>query len=75
MTFIQDTHTKDCSCTYCETSCSTVKLHWGLNIPESKAWNSWWVVKYWTNRYLRFNLPCLRYFQSTYSRLFSRKLK
>lgn len=46
-----------CWCSYCHGSS---KLHYGLNIPESKAWNSWWVIKYWDSRYIRFTIPFLK---------------
>lgn len=35
-------------------------LHFGLNIPKVIAWNSWFVIKYWHNRYVSFTLPFLR---------------
>lgn len=42
---------KDCRCSYCY---GPNKLHYGLNIPGLwKHWNSWWVIKYWNNRYIR----------------------
>lgn len=47
----------NCHCSYC---CGPNKLHYGLNIPIVKKWNSWWVIKYWKNNYLRFTLPFLK---------------
>lgn len=47
----------NCKCSYCY---GNDKLYYGLNIPEDKSWNSWWVIKYWSNRYIRFTLPFLK---------------
>jgi hypothetical protein len=47
----------ECNCSYCK---GRIKLHYGLNIPKSKTWNAWWVIKYWTDRYIRFTIPLLR---------------
>ena len=47
---------KECECSYCKGSS---KLHYGLNIPKCKKANSWFVIKYWKYRYIRFNVPFL----------------
>jgi len=47
----------ECSCSYCYGS---DKIHYGLNIPHDKSWNSWWVIKFWPATYLRFTLPFLK---------------
>lgn len=47
---LNDKHDKECNCSYC----ATPGLHYGLNVPKVKAWNSWWVIKYWPGRYFRF---------------------
>jgi len=40
-----------CTCSYCE---GRNKLHYGLNIPDHwKGWNSWYIIKYWDRRYIR----------------------
>jgi hypothetical protein len=39
-----------CECSYCK---GEYKLHYGLNIPYDKSWNSWWVIKYADGRYIR----------------------
>ena len=40
-----------CQCSYCK---GDSKLHYGLNIPTQwKRPNSWWVIKYGPNRYIR----------------------
>lgn len=46
----------ECECSHCKGSS---KLHYGLNIPTVKKANSWWVIKYWKARYIRFNVPFL----------------
>jgi hypothetical protein len=51
-------HEVECSCSYCS---GKNKLHYGLNIPEDwKAWNSWYVIKYWKNRYIRWTFSFLK---------------
>jgi hypothetical protein len=35
-------HDKNCKCSYCY---GENKLHFGINLPENKAWNSWRVFK------------------------------
>jgi len=47
-----------CNCSYCE---GKTKLHYGLNIPECKKWNSWWVIKYWDKRYIRWTNSFLKF--------------
>lgn len=49
-----------CDCSYCE---GKNKLHFGLNIPQDKSWNSWYIIKYWKSRYIRFTIPFLKRFQ------------
>ena len=39
-----------CECSYCKGSS---KLHYGLNIPKHKSPTSWWVIKYFKGRYIR----------------------
>jgi hypothetical protein len=41
---------KECECSYCK---GDSKLHYGLNIPKDKSWNSWWVIKYGKGKYIR----------------------
>jgi len=41
---------ENCSCSYCS---GNNKLHYGLNISKNKSWNSWFVIKYWNHRYIR----------------------
>jgi hypothetical protein len=65
---LHEIHTKDgnsgwnhinwteCECSYCKGS---VKLHYGLNTPKVKIASSWWVIKYWKSRYIRFTIPFL----------------
>lgn len=49
---LNERHTKNCTCSYCK---GDAKLHYGLNIPRDwKAWNSWWIIKYWPRCYFRF---------------------
>lgn len=52
-------HDKDCSCSYCKDwgIDTKFKIKYGLNIPECKSRTSWFVIKYWKNRYIRFTLP------------------
>lgn len=65
---LHEIHTKDksdswndnwitCQCSYC---IGNTKLHYGLNIPENISWTSWFVIKYWNNRYIRFTIPLLK---------------
>lgn len=50
-----------CQCSYC---CGDSKLKYGLNIPgDWKSPFSWWVIKYWKWRYIRFTLPFLKFFK------------
>ena len=51
-----------CECNFCK---GDSKRHFGLNIPKSKSPNSWWTIKYWNARYIRFTLPWLG--KSTFS--------
>lgn len=54
----KETHSKSCNCTYCE---GVSRLHFGLNVPKDwKAWNSWYVVKYWPKHYIRWTHRFLR---------------
>lgn len=47
-----------CKCSYCH---GNNRLHYGLNIPDDwKAWNSWYVIKYWKGRYIRWTNSWLR---------------
>lgn len=53
-----DIHRTACTCSYCR---GDGKLHYGLNIPADwSAWNAWWVIKYWPQRYLRWTNDWLR---------------
>jgi len=68
--FILDTHAHECPCSYCvdyrhQPQRNPAYCHFGLNIPQDwKSWNSWWVIKYWPNRYIRWTNPWLAWFQS-----------
>jgi hypothetical protein len=57
-----ETHPITCSCSYCKVSSSLGddRLHYGLNIPNNKSWNSWWVIKWGHNRYIRWTNPWMR---------------
>jgi hypothetical protein len=66
---LHETHTKEkasdwnlddenCSCSYCK---GNHKLHYGLNIPINKSWNSWFVIKYWNHRYIRWTNRFLKF--------------
>ena len=55
-----EAHKKDCTCSYCK---GHVRLHYGLNIPKCKAWNSWWTIKYGPGRYLRWTNSWLKWFK------------
>ena len=58
---IIDKHKSGCTCSYCH---GDHALKWGLNIPKDwKAWQSWWVIKYWPNRYFRWGNTWLRWFK------------
>ena len=53
-----DKDNKDaCVCSYCF---GKNRLHYGLNIPKDKSWNSWFVIKIWKHFYIRFTLPFLK---------------
>ena len=53
-----DIHNKDCICSYCY---GENKLHYGLNIPPAwNKWNSWYVIKFWKNSYIRWTHSFLR---------------
>jgi len=57
-----DRHEKGCTCSYCRNCGYGARpLHFGLNIPKSKSWNSWWIVKYWNHRYVRWTFPFLKH--------------
>ena len=56
---IWDNNYTTCTCSYCK---GNTKLHYGLNIPKDKSWNSWWVIKYAPYRYIRWTFSFLRYF-------------
>lgn len=52
-------HDNDCKCSYCFKLCNKKydgRIKYGLNIPENKSRTSWFVIKYWKNRYIRFTL-------------------
>ena len=50
-----DVHARGCSCTYCTGNGIDKGLHYGLNIPPDwRAFNSWFVVKFWPGCYWRF---------------------
>lgn len=54
---------KPCTCSYCKTTNTSKKLHYGLNIPKNwKAYNSWWVIKYAKGKYIRWTNSWLRNF-------------
>jgi hypothetical protein len=55
-----DIHDRNCNCSYCGNG-HDKGLHYGLNIPPDwKAWNSWWVIKFWPKRYFRWTNSFLR---------------
>lgn len=60
MVVVIDKHLKTCDCSYCSDGAFHKKLHYGLNVPKDKSFNSWWVIKYGKNKYFRFTLPFLR---------------
>lgn len=52
-----------CHCSYCK---GDNKIHYGLNAPADwKAWNSWWVIKYWDRRYIRWTNSWLKLFKKS----------
>jgi hypothetical protein len=60
-----ETHELKCKCSYCY---GNNKEHYGLNIPKNKSWNSWWVIKYWDRRYIRWTNSWLKYKSRTKSK-------
>ncbi len=48
---------RKCSCSYCE---GKHKLHFGLNLPEDRSWNSWRVIKI-GKFYIRWTLKLLKH--------------
>lgn len=59
--FLHEVHEKNCDCSYCY---GEDRMHYGLNIPKCKKWNSWWVIKYWNRRYFRWTNTFLMYITS-----------
>jgi len=53
-------HIINCCCSYCK---GDSKLHYGLNIPKCRKWNSWWVLKYYKRRYIRVAFTFLKNFK------------
>lgn len=50
-----------CQCSYCVGS---NKIHFGLNIPKDwTSWNSWYVIKYWPGRYIRWTNGWMKFFK------------
>ena len=57
---LHEVHGKKCDCSYCY---GENKEHYGLNIPQDKSWNGWWVFKYWNKRYVRWTNRFLKRFK------------
>jgi hypothetical protein len=58
-----EAHDRSCTCSYCV---GDHRMHYGLNIPRAwKAWNSWWVIKFWPGWYIRWTNGWLRRTDST----------
>jgi len=61
VTILFDTHEEECTCSYCK---GEHKLHYGLNIPiDWSAWNSWYVIKVFKRKYLRWTNRWFKLFQ------------
>lgn len=63
MTILFETHKTKCTCSYCGKGNIQARIHYGLNIPKNKKWNSWWVIKYWRGKYFRWTNTWLRRFK------------
>ena len=64
MTICNETHKKDCTCSYCY---GYSKLHYGLNIPKRwKEFNSWYVIKYWKRSYFRWTNSWFKWFRKNH---------
>jgi len=59
MTILNEKHKELCTCSYCGNSYDK-GLHIGLNVPKSKSWNSWWVIKYGNKKYFRWTFSFLK---------------
>ena len=49
----------ECQCSYCESG-GNGEIKYGLNIPGIISPTSWFVIKYWKYRYIRFTIPLLK---------------
>ena len=57
---LHEVHKKDCTCSYCAPFNYKRKIHYGLNLPEDRRWNSWRVLKYFNRRYIRWTNAFLK---------------
>lgn len=56
-----DEYMKGNSLIYCSCCHGKGRMNWGLNVPRLKAPNSWWWIKFWNKRYIRWTNPWMWY--------------